>query len=144
MPRLRVCTTPLCDNPSRRGRCTECRTNARRDQAAQRRAAGDTSMAHYSSHRWRTHRAAYLRTHTTCACGCGGEATEVNHRVPRQLLVALGIHDPDHPRWLEPLTHSCHSRTTQLVDVPLLERWRTGEDAAKLADEAMELTRRVG
>ena len=101
-------------------------------------------MDHYSTAEWRKRRAHYLQAHFTCACGCGGQATEVNHRVPRRMLMALGIHDPDHARWLQALTHSCHSRTTRMVDVPLLERWRAGEDARKLAQEAMELTEGVG
>lgn len=101
-------------------------------------------MEIYSTHGWRKHHASYLQAHPLCACGCGEPATQADHRVPRRMLVALGIHNPDHPRWLQALTHSCHSRKTRLVDVPLLARWLQGEDAAELADEAMRLTAGVG
>lgn len=99
-------------------------------------------MSVYSTREWRLHRARYLHDHPTCA-HCGMAATEADHVVPRQLLVALGIHDPDHEQWLQPLCGSDHSRKTRTVDQPLLLRWRQGEDAQTLAEEAMS-PRRVG
>jgi hypothetical protein len=94
-------------------------------------------MSVYSTDQWRHTRRDYLRTHPTCECGCGQPATEVDHRPPRQLLVALGIHNPDDPQWLHAMAKPCHSRRTKLIDQPLLRRWRQGEDAQTLAEEAM-------
>lgn len=98
-------------------------------------------MSVYSTDEWRRRRLAYLRTHPTC--WCGATATEPDHVVPRQLLVALGIHDPDDEQWLQPLCKPHHSRKTKLIDQPLLRRWRNGGDAQTLAEEAMG-TQRVG
>jgi 5-methylcytosine-specific restriction endonuclease McrA len=96
----------------------------------------------YSTAQWRALRRAYLRTHPTCV-DCGAKATEPDHVPPRALLVALGINDPDDTQWLSPRCKRCHSRKTKLVDQPLLRRWRNGEDAQALAEEAMT-TQRVG
>lgn len=93
-------------------------------------------MSVYSTDDWRKRRARFLRTHPTCI-DCGSPATELDHVPPRQLLVALGIHDPDADQWLNPRCGSCHSRVTRLRDMPLLKRWHEGADPAALAEEAM-------
>jgi 5-methylcytosine-specific restriction endonuclease McrA len=93
-------------------------------------------MDAYSTDQWRRIRRAYLRTHPTCV-DCGDRATEPDHVPPRALLLALGIHNPDDEQWLNPRCKRCHSTKTKLVDQPLLRRWRNGEDAQSLAEEAM-------
>lgn len=137
-----VCSHPGCPTLTPSGACDEHKRQRKRNQARQRRASGDPSMDVYSTNEWRARRRAYLRTHPTCI-RCGAEANEADHVVPRQLLVALGIHDPDDEQWLQPLCKPDHSRKTRLVDQPLLRRWRQGEAAQTLAEEAMSL-RRVG
>lgn len=131
-----VCSTPLCPTLTDGGACPAHKRERKRNQAAQRRAAGDPSMDVYSTDQWRQLRRAYLKRHPTCVT-CGARATEPDHVVPRVLLVALGIHDPDDEQWLQPLCKPCHSRKTKLIDQPLLRRWREGEDAQTLAEEAM-------
>lgn len=90
----------------------------------------------YSTHQWRTRRRTFLRAHPTCVDD-GAKATEADHVPPRALLLAAGIHDPDADQWLRPRCQPCHSRKTKLTDQPLLRRWREGEDAHTLCDEAM-------
>lgn len=131
-----VCSTPGCPELTNGGACDDHRKQRKRTQAKQRRAAGDTSMDVYSTDQWKARRRAYLRSHPTCR-GCGAKATEPDHIVPRQLLLALGIQDPDADQWLQPLCKPCHSRKTKLTDQPLLRRWREGEDAQTLAEQAM-------
>lgn len=94
-------------------------------------------MDAYSTAQWRTHRARYLADHPNCV-DCGQPSEQPDHVPPRQLLVALGIHDPDHERWLQPRCASCHARKTRTVDEPLLARWHSGEDPTALAEEAMQ------
>jgi 5-methylcytosine-specific restriction enzyme A len=142
MPRASTpCPTPGCPTltPSG-GACEKHKRERRRKQARQRRASGDPSMDAYTTHTWRTNtRPTYLHTHPTCA-RCGAKATEVDHTPPRQLLVALGIHEPDHEQWLTSLCQSCHATKTARIDKPLLNRWQHGEDAQTIAEQAMTAT----
>ena len=145
MPRqaLQVCSTPGCPTLTPRGRCAACRAEGRKVQAQQRRATRDPSMDVYSTSEWRTRRTNYLADHPYCVC-CGEPATEVDHVIPRRILVAAGIHDPDHPTWLQSLTKPHHSHKTRTIDAPLLQRWAAGEDPAMLAEEALRMTHGVG
>lgn len=138
------CATPGCPTLTPAPHCPEHTRATRRNQAKQRRAQGDEAMDIYSTPQWRRRQHRYLKHHRWCACGCGQPATQADHVVPRRLLVALGVHDPDHDRWLQPLTRSCHSTKTHTIDVTLLRRWEAGEDAATLAEEAMRTVGGVG
>lgn len=97
-------------------------------------------MDAYTTEAWRTTRGAYLATHPHCV-DCGAKATQPDHVPPRVLLVAIGIHNPDHERWLQPRCAPCHARKTRTVDAPLLRRWHQGEDAQAIANEAMRRAR---
>ena len=99
-------------------------------------------MGAYTTHAWRKRRKRYLEANPTCACGA--KATEPDHTPPRQLLVALGIHDPDADQWLTQRCASCHARKTRIIDSQLLQRWRQGEDAQALCEEAMQQAAGVG
>lgn len=133
------CPEPGCpelvDGP-RGGRCALHRATARRAQARQRRAANDSSMNAYSTQAWRVFRAQYLATHPLCV-DCGAEATQPDHCPPRRILLAIGINNPDHTRWLRPRCGSCHSRKTRTIDDALLRRLARGEDPNALASEAL-------
>jgi hypothetical protein len=63
--------------------------------------------------------------------------SDVDHVIPRRILVAAGVANPDADAWLQSLCRSHHSTKTQLVDVPLLRRLAAGEPADLLADEAL-------
>jgi hypothetical protein len=97
-------------------------------------------MDAYTTQAWRATRGTYLATHPHCV-DCGAQATQPDHVPPRALLVALGIHDPDHERWLQPRCATCHARKTRIVDASILKRWQQGEDARALANEAMQRAR---
>jgi 5-methylcytosine-specific restriction enzyme A len=60
------------------------------------------AMLHSST--WRKVRAAYLKDHPLCACGCGGMATTVDHLRPGDLAEAFN------PDFLQGLTLRCHNR----------------------------------
>lgn len=94
-------------------------------------------MGAYTTTAWRTTRQRYLATHQHCI-DCGGNATQPDHTPPRVLLVALGVHDPDHERWLRARCASCHATKTQLVDAPLITRMHAGDDIHALANEATQ------
>lgn len=97
----------------------------------------------YSTTQWRKGAASFFRRNPHCV-DCGAPATQRDHVPPRQLLVALGIHDPDHTRWLKPRCDSCHATKTATIDRSLLARWRQGEDPQQLAEEAMKQQSGVG
>ena len=59
-------------------------------------------MTVYSTAAWRHTRERQLHDHPDCA-HCGAPGGHVDHRTPRQILVALGIHTPDDPQWLQTL-----------------------------------------
>ena len=63
------------------------------------------------THRWEGVRRAFLSVHPACE-DCGARATDVDHRPARAILLARGVPDPDDPRYLHALCHSCHSRRT--------------------------------
>jgi 5-methylcytosine-specific restriction protein A len=131
------CATPSCPTlVEGGGHCPTHRSAKRKAQAKQRRQAGDPSMDAYTTGAWRTTRTTYLATHPHCV-DCGAQATQPDHVPPRVLLVALGIHDPDHERWLQPRCAPCHGTKTRVVDDPIIRRWQQGEDAHALVDEAM-------
>jgi 5-methylcytosine-specific restriction enzyme A len=137
---LQVCATGGCPELVERGHCDTHRRARRRTQAQARRAQGDPSMGggRNGAYRgkWPTRRAAFLAKHPSCV-DCGAPATEPDHVPPRQLLVALGINDPDDDQWLRPRCKADHSKVTASRDKPLLARWEAGEDPAVLAEEAM-------
>lgn len=138
MPRraLTVCSTAGCPVLTESGACDEHRRTRKRNEARRRRASGDPSMSVYNTDDWRNRRRAFLKRHPTCI-RCGATATEVDHIVPRRILVALEIHDPDADQFLQPLCQSDHARKTRTVDQLILRRWEQGEDAQSLAEEAM-------
>lgn len=114
-----------------RARCSTCMATKNRENARARRAAG----AHwYDSKEWRRTRIAVVKGRH-CA-DCNQPASEADHVVPRQILVAVGVHDPDHMRWCIGRCKPCHARKTRLVDDSLLRRLRAGEDPQLLAEEA--------
>lgn len=137
------CPEPGCPTLTPGGPCDLHRRAARRTQARQRRASGDPSMDAYSTDDWKRRRRAYLTQHPHCV-DCGAKATQPDHVPPRELLLALGVHDPDHPQWLTPRCATCHSRKTRTVDQPLLRRWQAGENPQQLAEEAMRMNVGVG
>jgi 5-methylcytosine-specific restriction protein A len=134
---LQVCSTPICPTLVTRGACDECKRKRRRTQAQARRTHGDAAMLVYSTHTWRKGAPEYFERNPNCV-DCGAPATQRDHVPPRRILVAAGIHNPDHPRWWSGRCDSCHSRATVLRDMPLLRRLDAGEDAAMLAEEAMQ------
>jgi 5-methylcytosine-specific restriction endonuclease McrA len=93
-------------------------------------------MSVYTTEAWRRRRQSFLKRHPRCI-RCGDLATEVDHIVPRRILVALEIHDPDADQFLQPLCGSDHARKTRTVDQLILRRWEQGEDPQALAEEAM-------
>lgn len=134
-----VCATPGCHNLTPNSHCTTCQTTRRRNQAQTRRANQDPSMDAYTTPHWRTTRARHLRTHPTCT-HCHNNGNVVDHIIPRQILTAAGIHNPDHPRWLQTLCDTCHNRKTRTTDTPLIRRLNAGEDATLLASQALNRT----
>lgn len=95
-------------------------------------------MSVYSTQAWRQPAREWLKHNPTCI-DCGNPSTQRDHTPPRRLLIAAGIHEPDHPRWWVPRCGPCHSRKTQTIDVPLLRRLDAGEPAQPLCEEAMKL-----
>ena len=132
------CPHPGCPTLTAGGPCPKHRRARRRHQAQKRRQAGDPGMTAYSTTAWRHHRTRYLSRHPNCV-DCGQAATQPDHTPPRALLLALGIHDPDDERWLQPRCASCHAAKTRTIDAPILARLRAGEDATQLAHEATQL-----
>jgi hypothetical protein len=115
-------------------RCPDCRKPRRRPP-----------QRSYGRRRWRDARVQVVKD-AQCV-DCGRDATDADHVPPRQLLVALGILDPDHPRWLEPRCHRCHGRVTRLVDQPILDELAGGDltpaDLEALAERAIAERRRA-
>lgn len=60
---------------------------------------------------WAERARRFLKSYPIC-CRCGKDATVVNHRIRRTLLVAMKVPDPDADRYLEPMCASCHGRFT--------------------------------
>jgi len=108
---MRPC--PTCPALTKTGRCETCK--ARRRRASRRR--NPRTDTHYSTARWQRARREQLQRQPTCATpGCDASATDVDHNPPLRQLAAQGISNPDHPRWLTSLCHSCHSRKTAAED----------------------------
>lgn len=120
-----VCAEPGCPELVNGGRCPRHRRTRRRGPLP------------YDTAQWQHRRATYRARHPRCACGCGRASTDVDHIIPRRILVAAGIHDPDHDRWLCALAHSCHSQKTQTVDRPLLAALTAGAEPDDLAEQAL-------
>lgn len=91
-------------------------------------------MSAYGTTAWRKTRARHLRDHPDCVT-CGAPATDADHRIPRQILIAAGAADPDHPTWLQSLCHSCHATKTATIDRALIARLRDGGDPESLTTE---------
>lgn len=136
---MKVCPTPGC--PHLVDRSTPCPAGcgARvvRDASRRRRAA--QGQQHYDTAAWQRTRTTYRNDHPSCV-QCGAPTTDVDHVIPRRILIAAGVSDPDGDSWLQSLCRSCHSAKTQLVDVPLLRRLDAGDDASSLAEEALRST----
>lgn len=101
---LRACEDcgRVIEGASRRIRCDACATtrNAERESAADR---GYGAL-------WRKRRDAFLAKHPDCT-DCGRKATVPDHAPKtRKQLVAEGVKDPDHERYLQPRCARCHNR----------------------------------
>lgn len=92
-------------------RCSECLARRRRG-SRQRNGRRDV---HSSSAAWRESAAAFVAQHVVCV-GCGSRSEVADHVIPRRVLVARGIANPDAWRWLQPLCKRCHDRKTATVD----------------------------
>ena len=125
MSAARPCVSCMVVHRGKGSRCSACST-ARRRVTNQR-----------YSHAWQKGLRGYLQRNPWCV-DCGAPATERDHVPPRQILVALGVANPDAPRWLEPVCRRCHSKRTRSIDVVLLRRLVEGEDAQHLARIAYE------
>lgn len=132
MPRsLTVCAQPGCTELVERGHCATHRPKRKAHARGQ----------VYSTAAWMRRAARYRKRHPQCTCGCGRPTVDVDHIVPRQILVAAGIHDPDADRWLQPLAHACHSAKTAAVDRPLLDALAAGGTPGVLAQRAIDANR---
>ncbi len=91
-------------------------------------------MGVYNTTGWRRIRARHLRDNPDCV-QCSNPATDVDHQIPRRILIAAGATNPDHPTWLQSLCHSCHATKTATTDRALIARLRDGEDPESLTTE---------
>jgi len=134
------CNGPQCHRLLEAGagaRCPACQRKSRQ----QSRARNPRHDQVYGSKGWRSLRASLLPPGAPPDCvDCQEPASELDHVPPRRILLALGVHSPDHPRWLEPRCKGCHSRVTARIDVELLARLEQGEAPELLAEES--ITRR--
>ena len=134
---MKVCPTPGCPHLIGPGSpCPDGHGAKKIRDASRRRRAEGRGADHYSTSRWMTRRATFLRANPACV-DCVAPASDADHVPPRRILLAAGVNDPDVPTYLQPRCHPCHSRRTQLVDVPLLRRLDAGDDPALLANEAL-------
>lgn len=128
-----VCAEPGCPEHVDRGRCEKHRKVQMRDASRRRnRQAEGTTVFRYNTRAWRTARRQQLRQSPECVCGTSADV--VDHVIPRRLLLAAGIADPDTPAWLQSLCKLCHDRKTQTVDVPILRQLDAGADPLDLVD----------
>lgn len=98
---MKVCAQPSCPRLVDNGSwCPNHKPAPRRGPSGTLRYLHDT--------KWRKLRAAYLRRHPHCECGCGRPSRDVDHRD------GLGLDGPRAYDWhnLVALTHSCHSTRT--------------------------------
>ena len=131
-----VCAQPGCPTLVEQGnRCPTHQANSQRAASRRRRAAD--GQQHYDTSAWQRTRSSYRRRHPTCA-RCASPTTDVDHVIPRRILIMAGVANPDANTWLQSLCHPCHSTKTATVDKPLLRRLDAGEDPSKLADEALK------
>lgn len=107
---LRRCTIPGCGDRPAPGR-SRCPDHERSTDAAR----GSPAARGYDA-RWRGISARYLARHPFCV-DCGQPATTPDHDpVPRRVLVAQGVPDPDADQYLRARCTPCHSRKTVAVD----------------------------
>lgn len=113
------CTAPGCPELTDGGPC-EWHARARRRQSDRQR--GTTTERGYAGRRWVAARTATLLRDLICTCTanhpnhgpyCPSPSTIADHypKTRRQLL-AEGVADPDHPRYLRGLCKPCHDRHT--------------------------------
>lgn len=123
---MTVCLQPGCPQLVERGWCPNHRPrrNRRRDRQV------------YDTAAWQRVRTRYRSRHPHCHV-CGAPTEDVDHVIPRRILVAAGINNPDHDRWLQPLCHRHHSEKTQHVDRPLLAAYTAGASPQALAERAI-------
>ena len=107
--------------------CVECTSAARRRS----RDRNDRADGHYASREWYRRRDEKLQESPFCECGCGRPSEVVDHNPPRRQLIAAGVQDPDHRRWLVALAKRCHNSKTASLDGGF------GRDAASRGLEPM-------
>lgn len=108
---MRPCPTCPALITSDRQRCDECST---RQRAAQRRRNPRTDT-HSADATWRDTSKRFLAANPDCA-QCGQPATVADHIIPRRVLIARSIQNPDAWHWLQPLCKADHDRKTATVD----------------------------
>jgi 5-methylcytosine-specific restriction endonuclease McrA len=55
--------------------------------------------------------ARFRAAHPICI-QCGAPTKIADHRIPRDVLIARGVANPDAWEWLQPLCQTCHNRKT--------------------------------
>ncbi len=130
---LTVCSEPGCAELVERGRCDAHRptTPAKRDTR------GDP----HNQRRWKARSTGWRRRNPQCSV-CGSlDRCQTDHVIPRQLLAAAGINDPDADRWLQTLCLRCHAVKTRRVDDRYLARLAAGEEPGQLCEWAQQAAR---
>ena len=117
-------------------RCPTCRKKRTRTTNANRRARGDHW---YDSPAWRRTRTDILTRHPTCQYCDNAKSEHADHVPPRRILLAAGIHQPDHPRWLIAACARCHNTATARIDSKLAQQLANGTPATHLAEQAINL-----
>lgn len=131
-----VCARPGCPALTAGTYCPTHTAETQRNASRQRRAEQGTQV--YDTHAWQVVRHRYRRDHPHCRHpDCTEPTAHVDHIVPRRLLLAAGVTEPDDARWLQPLCEPHHNAKTQRTDVPLLHRLDQGDDPTELAEEAL-------
>lgn len=99
------CTSPGCPGfATNRGKCDHHAKAADLER-------GTAADRGYDS-RWAHDRIDFLIDNPTCIdCGAPSEVPD-HDPLSRRELVARGVTDPDHPRYLKPRCISCHNRKT--------------------------------
>ena len=92
-------------------RCGKCASRRRR---AERRRRPRTD-AHSNDPAWRDNSKRFLKANPECV-QCGKQATVADHIIPRRVLIARSILNPDAWHWLQPLCKEHHDRKTATVD----------------------------
>jgi 5-methylcytosine-specific restriction endonuclease McrA len=134
----KVCIEHGCPELTEQTRCPQHQTERERAIGQRRRATHGPGV--HGTQAWRNRSSSYRAANPTCI-DCGAASTQADHVIPRAILVAAGIVDPDHPRWLQPLCTRCHSRKTATIDKPLLAALRDGGEPDALAEQCMSMQR---